>query len=60
MADHPRGDLLRYGGMVAGAQAEVPAELFTPAFPDWCLERLGPLRPLQRWVAQVVADSRAA
>ena len=54
-ADHPRAGFLRYGGMVAGAQAEVPDELFTPRFPDWCLERLGPLRPLQKWVAQVVA-----
>ena len=56
-ADHPRGEFLRYGGMVAGARTQVPAELFTPAFPDWCLERLGPLRPLQKWVARVVADA---
>ncbi len=54
-ADHPRAGFLRYGGLVAGARADVPAELFTPAFPDWCFERLGPLRPLQRWVANVVA-----
>ena len=58
-ADHPRADLLRYGGMVAGTRVDVPAELFTPGFPDWCLERLGPLRPLQKWVAQVVTDARS-
>ena len=45
--------------MVAGTRVDVPAELFTPDFPDWCLERLGPLRPLQKWVAQVVADARS-
>jgi hypothetical protein len=54
-ADHPRGELLRYGGLVAGMRVDVPAELFTPAFPDWCLERFRPLRPVQKWVAQVVA-----
>jgi len=58
-ADHPRADFLRYGGLVAGTRVDVPDELFTPAFPDWCLERLGPLRPLQKWVAQVVAGARS-
>ena len=56
-ADHPRADLLRYGGLVAGTRAPIPAEFSTPGFPDWCFERLGPLRPLQKWVAQVVAES---
>ena len=58
-ADHPRSDLLRFGGVVAGTQVDVPAELFTAGFPDWCLERFGPLRPFQKWVAQVVADARS-
>jgi uncharacterized protein (TIGR02453 family) len=57
--DHPRADLLRYGGMVAGTRVDVPDELFTAAFPDWCVERFRPLRPLQRWVAQVVAAAGA-
>ena len=56
-ADHPRGDLLRHGGMVVGTQAGVPDELFTSEFPAWCVERFRPLRPLQRWVAQVVAEA---
>jgi uncharacterized protein (TIGR02453 family) len=56
-ADHPRAELLRYGGLVAGTRVPVPAEFSTPEFPDWCLERLGPLRPLQKWVAQVVAEA---
>ena len=57
-ADHPRGDLLRHGGMVVeeGTQIGVPDELFTAAFPAWCVERFRPLRPLQKWVAQVVAE----
>jgi uncharacterized protein (TIGR02453 family) len=58
-ADHPRAELLRYGGLVAGTRAAVPDELFTAGFPDWCFERLGPLRPVQMWVAQVVADARS-
>jgi uncharacterized protein (TIGR02453 family) len=56
-ADHPRAELLRYGGLVAGTRAAVPDELFTPGFPDWCVERFRPLRPVQRWVAQVVAEA---
>ena len=58
-ADHPRGEYLRYGGMVAGTREEIPAELFTPTFPAWCVERFRPLRPLQKWVAQAVADAAA-
>jgi uncharacterized protein (TIGR02453 family) len=54
-ADHPRAEYLRYGGMVAGTREEIPAELFTATFPAWCVERFRPLRPLQTWVAQVVA-----
>jgi uncharacterized protein (TIGR02453 family) len=54
-ADHPRAEYLRYGGMVAGTREEIPAELFTATFPAWCVERFRTLRPLQKWVAQVVA-----
>src|SRR4051794_6656079 len=56
-ADHPRAELLRYGGLVAGTRVPVPAEVSTAEFPGWCLERLGPLRPLQKWVARVVAEA---
>jgi uncharacterized protein (TIGR02453 family) len=58
-ADHPRADLLRHGGLVVGTRTPVPDALFTAEFPDWCLERFRPLRPLQKWVAQVVADARS-
>ncbi len=53
-AYHPRADLLRHAGLFAGTRVPVPDEAFTPAFPEWCLERFRPLRPLQAWVAEVV------
>ena len=40
-----------------GRRLGVPDELFTSEFPAWCVERFRPLRPLQKWVAQVVADA---
>jgi uncharacterized protein (TIGR02453 family) len=58
-ADHPRADLLRHGGLVAATTDPMPAEALTPAFPDWCVERWRPLRPLQAWVAAVVAAAGA-
>lgn len=53
-ADHPRADLLRHGGLVAATTDPMPAEALTEAFPEWCVERWRPLRPLQAWVAGVV------
>jgi uncharacterized protein (TIGR02453 family) len=59
-ADHPRADLLRQGGLVAATTDPLPAEAFTAEFPRWCAERLRPVRPLQAWVATVVAAAPAA
>ena len=56
-ADHPRADLLRHGGLVAATTDPMPAEALTEAFPEWCVERWRPLRPLQAWVAAVVAST---
>ena len=56
-ADHPRADLLRRDGLAAATTDPRPDEAFTAAFPDWCVERLRPLRPLQRWVARVIAEA---
>jgi uncharacterized protein (TIGR02453 family) len=57
-ADHPRAALLRHAGLVAGTRTPVPQETFTAAFPTWCVGRFRPLRPLQAWVAEVVAGAR--
>jgi hypothetical protein len=37
----------------------MPAEALTEAFPEWCVERWRPLRPLQAWVAGVVEAAQA-
>jgi hypothetical protein len=59
-ADHPRADLLRHGGLLAATTEPLPAEAFTGAFPEWCVERLRPVRPLQAWVAAVVGSAPAS
>jgi uncharacterized protein (TIGR02453 family) len=56
-ADHPRADLLRHGGLVAATTDPMPPQARTEAFPDWCVERWAPLRPLQAWVAAVAAEA---
>jgi uncharacterized protein (TIGR02453 family) len=56
-ADHPRADLLRHGGLVAATTDPMPPHARTEAFPDWCVERWAPLRPLQAWVAAVAAEA---
>jgi len=56
-ADHPRADLLRHDGLVAATTDALPPHAQTEAFPDWCVERWAPLRPLQAWVAKVAAEA---
>jgi len=56
-ADHPRADLLRHDGLVAATTDPMPPQAGTEAFPDWCVERWAPLRPLQAWVAGVAAEA---
>jgi hypothetical protein len=45
---------------VAATTDPLPAEAFTEAFPAWCVERLRPVRPLQAWLAAVVASAPAS
>jgi uncharacterized protein (TIGR02453 family) len=56
-ADHPRADLLRHDGLVAATTDALPSQAQTEAFPEWCVERWAPLRPLQAWVAAVAAEA---
>jgi uncharacterized protein (TIGR02453 family) len=57
--DHARAELLRHDGLFAYLAGPVPAEMATPAFVDWCLERWAPLDPVRRWVAAVVERAAA-
>lgn len=54
-ADHPRAELLRHGGLVAAITEPLPSEVHGADFPAWCAKRWRPLRPLQTWVAEVLA-----
>jgi hypothetical protein len=53
----PPADLLRHDGLVAATTDPTPPQAQTEAFPDWCVERWAPLRPLQAWVAAVAAEA---
>jgi uncharacterized protein (TIGR02453 family) len=56
-ADHPRAELLRHDGLVAATTDPLPPQAQTEDFPDWCVERWAPLRPLQTWVAAVAKEA---
>jgi hypothetical protein len=34
----------------------MPAEVTTPAFPDWCARRLQAFAPLLRWMTTALTD----
>lgn len=54
--EHPRGDLLRLKGLVAGLDEPLPPSLATPAFVDWVATRLARLAPLHAWLMAHVAE----
>jgi uncharacterized protein (TIGR02453 family) len=54
-ADHPRSDLLLHGSLFAWFEQPVPREAHTAAFPNWCAERYRRLKPVQDWVAALMA-----
>jgi uncharacterized protein (TIGR02453 family) len=47
---------LRHTGLFAASEQPPPPELFTPAFPDFCLEQFRRVAPIQRWLAEVVGE----
>ena len=49
-ADHPRAGLLRHKALQARWQEPVPAETTTPAFVDWCMERLDACADVHHWL----------
>ena len=54
-AAHPHEDLLRYKGIQVRAQWQVPAELHSAAFVEWCTERIARFEPLHRVLVDQVA-----
>jgi uncharacterized protein (TIGR02453 family) len=53
-ASHPNSGLLRHNGLYAWRETNIPEELFSPDLVDYCLDRLEPLAPLQRWCASLL------
>lgn len=49
-ADHPRADLLRHKALHVRWEDANPADLASPAFVDWCGDRLDDLGPVHRWL----------
>jgi hypothetical protein len=54
-ANHERRELLRYGGLYAWTQQPVPREAHTRAFPSFCAERYRAMKPIEDWIAGLVA-----
>ena len=54
-ANHERAELLRYGGLYAWTQERLPREVHTSAFPAYCAERYRAMKPVEDWVAALVA-----
>jgi uncharacterized protein (TIGR02453 family) len=54
-ADHPRSELLLYGSLFAWIEQRVPREARTAEFPRYCAERYRKLKPVEDWVADLMA-----
>ena len=53
--DHPRADLLRHTGFQVRWQEKTPASIGSGRFADHCIDRLGALVPVHRWLSAHVA-----
>jgi uncharacterized protein (TIGR02453 family) len=58
-ADPDAAFLLRHAGLYAGWEGSIPAELYSPALVDYCLERFRPMAPLHRWLCTLSAGGFA-
>ena len=54
-ADHRHSDLLRHGSLFAWIEQRVPRETHTAEFPSYCAERYRKLKPIEDWVAELMA-----
>ncbi len=48
--DHPRSDLLKYNGLWAGYQTDIPDEIYSADFIPWCFEKCRKMLPLHQWI----------
>jgi uncharacterized protein (TIGR02453 family) len=53
--DHPRAHLLKMKGLIAGSDSDVPPNIDSAGFVDWCVEGFGRLAPLHEWLSAHVA-----
>jgi len=54
-ADHPRGELLRFGSLHAMKQdLPVPPEFYSDAFVGWCASQFSDFAPLVEWLSGVL------
>jgi uncharacterized protein (TIGR02453 family) len=54
--EHPRAELLRFGGLHAGRTTPVPKELTSAKFVDVVVERFREASPLRAWLASVLDE----
>lgn len=53
--DHPRADLLRYGGLFVAVTEDIPHALHSPALVDYCASRYATMGPVLAWLLEVSA-----
>jgi uncharacterized protein (TIGR02453 family) len=54
-ADHPRSDLLRYGGLFVAVTEDTPDALHSAALLDYCATRYAAMAPVLAWLLEVSA-----
>ena len=52
--DHPREELLRHKSLLVRWEDPNPASIGSPAFVDWCGERVADLGPVHRWLVSLL------
>lgn len=53
--DHPRADLLRYGGLFVAVTEDISGALHSPALVDYCASRYATMEPVLEWLVEVSA-----
>ncbi|RJX32715.1 MAG: DUF2461 domain-containing protein [Desulfarculus sp.] len=56
-ADHPRAELLKYNGLYAWREAEIPPQFYTAELPDWCLPHYRAMLPIHKWLLALVRQA---
>ncbi len=50
---HPRAELLRYNGLYAGIEGDIPNALFSDELIDFCSHRFQNMLPLHQWLVKL-------